>query len=218
MKPIKVSEPIDGNLDVITIEYEEYEPVPGVRNPKLIDDEDDNKIFEHLEEVARLVRSSSMSPDSQSDRNRHQEKIEELHRTLDEMLTGDIAFEDKAKGTPEKETNNRKPRIVGGEENGEEEIKYQVVLHNRDNPVCGATILADQYLLSAAHCFIDKQDDPQGQQIYVLIGTNKLSDDRTDIVKVKTVYVPIIFHHTENTSELLGDIAVLKVINEHNNK
>ena len=125
MQPIKFLEPIDDDLDLITIEDEEYEPVEGVRNPKSIADEDGNRAFEHLNELARLARSASIGSDSQSDLNRHQEKNEELHRTLDAMFNDEIVSEDKAEENPMEEEINRAPKIVGGEEDVENEIKYQ---------------------------------------------------------------------------------------------
>ena len=106
----------------------------------------------------------------------------------------------------------RDSKIIGGAPEIKQAIKYQVTIHNGTNDICGATIIADKYLLSTANCFIDKDNNPYAGEIYVLIGTNKISDNIEDVPKVKTVYVPVEFDGTHGP-ERKGDIAVLKVIN-----
>ena len=169
MQQIKASEPIDDGLVVITIEDDEYEPVEGVHNPKSIADEDGNRIFEYLEELARLSRSASIGSDSQNVLNRRQETTEELHLTLDAHSRREQSYAENCwrrrrrwqwDQVPANFAQRRPARV-------------------RRNYLSGAV-----YLLSAAHCFIDKKDDP------------------------KTVYVPIIYNSTWGDN-VLGDIVVL---------
>lgn len=52
---------------------------------------------------------------------------------------------------------NSKPRIVGGQEADVDEFPWQVSLHVKNTAhVCGASIISEQWIVTAAHCVQDE--------------------------------------------------------------
>ena len=100
-------------------------------------------------------------------------------------------------------------RIVGGE-NAPSPIPWQVKVHISNQPICGGTILNEETILSAAHCFhpLSQAHD----QDFIEAGMIKLfSKDRERFMGQKKFIKQIILHPNYNTSTKNNDIAILKL-------
>ncbi|XP_040211887.1 serine protease 27-like [Rana temporaria] len=64
-------------------------------------------------------------------------------------------------------------RIVGGDDAAKGEWPWQVILQKDGFPLCGGSLVADSWVLTAAHCF-DKPVNPSDFTIY--LGAHKLTD------------------------------------------
>lgn len=105
--------------------------------------------------------------------------------------------------------------ILGGNESKSGQFTYQVSINIYDDSVCGGGIIGDEFIVTAAHCFIDENfkivnEDP----VTVVAGSNDLkwhSDSRVAI-KVDTIYLPRDFFKNKiDDPNIIADIAVLKV-------
>jgi len=109
-------------------------------------------------------------------------------------------------------------RIVGGNEANPGEWPW-IVVHNfgstdGERPGgCGGTLVASNWILTAAHCF----HNPQGQQVFfantisMVIGQHYLSS-YLDIGKRKNLEIEeLIIHETYNHSTHTDDMALLKL-------
>uniref|UniRef100_A0A8C5F0U5 Transmembrane serine protease 9 n=1 Tax=Gopherus evgoodei TaxID=1825980 RepID=A0A8C5F0U5_9SAUR len=97
-------------------------------------------------------------------------------------------------------------RIVGGTEASRGEFPWQVSLRENNEHFCGATILTERWLVSAAHCFNEFQD-PTVWAAYM--GTISLSG--SDSSTVKAGVDRIIQHPSYNTDTADFDVAVLEL-------
>ncbi|XP_043358785.1 transmembrane protease serine 9 [Dermochelys coriacea] len=97
-------------------------------------------------------------------------------------------------------------RIVGGTEASRGEFPWQVSLRENNEHFCGATILTEKWLVSAAHCFNEFQD-PAVWAAYM--GTISLSG--SDSSTVKAGVGRIIPHPSYNTDTADFDVAVLEL-------
>ncbi|XP_010005565.1 PREDICTED: transmembrane protease serine 9 [Chaetura pelagica] len=97
-------------------------------------------------------------------------------------------------------------RIVGGSEASRGEFPWQVSLRENNEHFCGAAILTEKWLVSAAHCFTEFQD-PAMWAAYT--GTTSLRG--SDSAAVKTGIARIIPHPSYNTDTADYDVAVLEL-------
>ncbi|XP_060696330.1 transmembrane protease serine 9-like isoform X1 [Hemiscyllium ocellatum] len=93
-------------------------------------------------------------------------------------------------------------RIVGGTNSVNGEWPWQVSLQIRSH-ICGASIISDRWLISAAHCFRDSGSNPS---IWTaLIGT--IDVRRGTVQTIETIIIHPLYRQTSNDY----DIAVLKL-------
>ncbi|XP_029466648.1 transmembrane protease serine 9 [Rhinatrema bivittatum] len=97
-------------------------------------------------------------------------------------------------------------RIVGGSDASRGEFPWQVSLRENDEHFCGAAILSERWLVSAAHCFNDFLD-PAVWVAYM--GTVTLSG--TDSSTVRTNVKEIIKHPSYNVDTADYDVALLQL-------
>ncbi|XP_010084154.1 PREDICTED: transmembrane protease serine 9 [Pterocles gutturalis] len=96
-------------------------------------------------------------------------------------------------------------KIVGGTDASRGEIPWQVSLKEDSRHFCGATIIGDRWLLSAAHCF----NETNPEEIEAYVGTTSLNG--TDGTAVKVNVTRVIQHPLFNPAVLDFDVAVLEL-------
>ncbi|XP_041879149.1 transmembrane protease serine 9 isoform X1 [Corvus kubaryi] len=96
-------------------------------------------------------------------------------------------------------------KIVGGTDASRGEIPWQVSLKEDSRHFCGATIIGDHWLLSAAHCF----NETIPEEIEAYVGTTSLNGTDENAVKVNVTRV--ILHPLFNPMILDFDVAVLEL-------
>ncbi|KAM9265696.1 transmembrane protease serine 9 [Morus bassanus] len=96
-------------------------------------------------------------------------------------------------------------KIVGGTDASRGEIPWQVSLKEDSRHFCGATIIGDRWLLSAAHCF----NETNPEEIEAYVGTTSLNGTDGNAVKVNVTRV--IQHPLFNPIILDFDVAVLEL-------
>uniref|UniRef100_A0A8B9E9G3 Transmembrane serine protease 9 n=1 Tax=Anser cygnoides TaxID=8845 RepID=A0A8B9E9G3_ANSCY len=127
---------------------------------------------------------------------------EELNTTTRAIPTTSPAPAAKCGGRPGL---SKPSKIVGGTDASRGEIPWQVSLREDSMHFCGATIIGDRWLLSAAHCF--NETDPEEIEAYM--GTTSLNGTDRNTVKVNITRV--IQHPLFNPILLDFDVAVLEL-------
>lgn len=100
--------------------------------------------------------------------------------------------------------------IIGGSYSVKGQFPYQVSIQVNGKHNCGGSIIADQYILTAAHCLI-KDDNIAVYQSYTVVAdaVDLNNDDEGFEIKVVAAYAST--EYDPNT--VLNDIAILKVNN-----
>ena len=98
-------------------------------------------------------------------------------------------------------------KIIGGSDAIEAEFPYEVSLMLGDRNFCGGCIIAEQYILTAAHCV--RVMIPPYTNIRVKSGSNHLSSDGEYHTITRATIHPHYKRGPENSWH--HDIAVLKV-------
>ena len=107
---------------------------------------------------------------------------------------------------------NPQPRIINGNIASESQMPWQVALVT--NPldayqsyVCSGSLIADRWVLTAAHCA--EQLKNLNKDYYVLVGANNLQDNQQgQIIKVKQAYI----HEQYNNRIYDNDLALLELV------
>ncbi|XP_040390560.1 suppressor of tumorigenicity 14 protein isoform X1 [Cygnus olor] len=103
---------------------------------------------------------------------------------------------------------NRKSRIVGGQNSDVGEWPWQVSLHVKgQGHVCGASLVSETWLVSAAHCFLELQDASQWTAYLGLTDQGNRNDANVQTRKIKR----IISHPYFNDYTYDYDIAVMEL-------
>ncbi|KAG8454493.1 hypothetical protein GDO86_000929 [Hymenochirus boettgeri] len=97
-------------------------------------------------------------------------------------------------------------RIVGGTDAMKGEFPWQVSLRENNEHFCGATVIGEKWLVSAAHCFNDFQD-PAVWVAYLATTSLSGSDSST----VKATIKNIIKHPSYDPDTADYDVAVLEL-------
>ncbi|XP_061310341.1 suppressor of tumorigenicity 14 protein-like [Pezoporus flaviventris] len=105
-----------------------------------------------------------------------------------------------------------KSRIVGGEDAGSGKWPWQASLHvGAHGHVCGACLISNRWLLSAAHCFLDsdsvRYSIPSGWRAYMGLRTVTEKSSRVAMRSIKRIVVHPQYDHS--TSDY--DIALLEM-------
>ncbi|EDV38405.1 uncharacterized protein Dana_GF21864 [Drosophila ananassae] len=101
-------------------------------------------------------------------------------------------------------------RIVGGEDASKAQFPHQISLRNAGSHSCGGSIISKNFILTAAHCVTNQQEDGS----FVAIDADRFtiragSNDRFSGGVLVNV-VEVIFHEGYNTN-LHNDVAVLRL-------
>lgn len=100
------------------------------------------------------------------------------------------------------------PRIIGGEDAKEGQFPYQVSLQRGGSShFCGASIISNRFILTAAHCFGGAISNPEG--IHAVVGTTCVSQGGV------TVNIEKVIQHEEwDYGKWRNDIALLRTATE----
>ncbi|XP_054252206.1 transmembrane protease serine 9 isoform X2 [Indicator indicator] len=96
-------------------------------------------------------------------------------------------------------------KIVGGADACRGEVPWQVSLQEDSRHFCGATIVGDRWLLSAAHCF----NETSPEELEAHMGTTSLNG--TDMHTVKVNITRVLLHPLYNPMLLDFDVALLEL-------
>lgn len=87
-----------------------------------------------------------------------------------------------------------------------------------DTNVCGGAIIDDLHIVTAAHCFLNGENEFFSYPIQIIAGTEQLYTEceHTVTVDVAQIFIPTGFDVRQNNkrNQAVGDIAVLKVRHE----
>lgn len=97
----------------------------------------------------------------------------------------------------------RKDRIVGGAEAQPHDFPWIVGLFRQNKLYCGATLISENYVLTAAHCV----DGMSASEIRVFMGGHNITKDYTEVRRVRK----IIQHEQFNIFTFNNDIALIKL-------
>jgi secreted trypsin-like serine protease len=102
-------------------------------------------------------------------------------------------------------------RIIGGEDSSIENFPYLASLRRISNNehVCGGTIISNQHILTAAHCFQNAYLNETNMQI--ITGSTYLSRKAASTFFAEKVIIHPEYQKSINIRSYFNDIAIVKV-------
>ncbi|XP_055691008.1 chymotrypsin-2-like [Lutzomyia longipalpis] len=95
--------------------------------------------------------------------------------------------------------------VVNGSDALAAEFPYMVSLRTRSGThTCGATIIANSWLLTAAHCFVSRNPDDYTIQY----GTNVISKDGDSVMRIRRI---ICHDGYDDNNQFIHDIALIEL-------
>ncbi|XP_053956323.1 trypsin-2 [Anastrepha ludens] len=113
--------------------------------------------------------------------------------------------------------NHRSPKIVGGSEAGKSELPFMVSLTRRGGHFCGASILNEQWLVTAGHCVCNGLNKIfQTSQIQGVIGLHSISqyingNSAEKSTPIRINFKNIVPHPKYECTNVKNDIALLQL-------
>ncbi|BFZ14226.1 hypothetical protein BsWGS_17265 [Bradybaena similaris] len=99
-------------------------------------------------------------------------------------------------------------KIVGGTQTVIEKYPWQVSIQYRDYHTCGGTIISDRWVLTAAHCILERQQPIAINQFTVVAG----STNQESFSFVANYYTSVqIITHPQYLKNVRNDLALIKV-------
>lgn len=96
-------------------------------------------------------------------------------------------------------------RIVGGNDIGHREVPYQIAIRIGGS-LCGGSLISRRYVLTAAHCVVDKQGDMhRTEQVSARYGGVTIQDGQQ--AQVESIHV----HPSYSVTSHKHDIAILRL-------
>ena len=99
--------------------------------------------------------------------------------------------------------------IIGGEEAKPDDLLYQISLRMFGLHICGGGIINEKFILTAAHCVIDEDNNFETLPLTVVAGIQDFNQTGYE-VEVAKAYVPSNYNGSLKSS--VGDIAVVQVM------
>ncbi|XP_062992935.1 tryptase gamma-like [Elgaria multicarinata webbii] len=100
------------------------------------------------------------------------------------------------------------PRIVGGQPSSEGAWPWQVSILKEDYVHCGGSLITDQWVLSAAHCFFENKSI----ELYdVVVGVHQLLNPTKDAQIIRVIEIISNPDFNLEWEDLRGDIALVKL-------
>ena len=120
----------------------------------------------------------------------------------------------RARNAGSENAQDTSPRIVGGKETRHGSAPYMARIRDAVNKkhLCGATILDQEWILTAAHCIRYKDErNVTSDDIHIYLGDHDSSSDANERHLKKLTVAEIIIHDDYNDHDLSNDIAIIRI-------
>lgn len=98
-------------------------------------------------------------------------------------------------------------RVIGGWQAREGEVPWIVALKWHNETKCGGSLIAKQWVLTAAHCLVGRDGEPHGPIRALTVGVGSTKEAKTKIYEVKSAIVHENYYGLKDFRQ--NDIALL---------